>query len=83
MLAFPSMLINAANSAGIKTPDNPDEYNAAEFPHFYVFCQLQLCKRMGDWQEHWRNARVIALVPDDEIRKISAAELVEKYGFSF
>lgn len=36
------MLVNPAKAAGMKVPDDPDNYNKEEYPHFFVFevCQL-------------------------------------------
>lgn len=48
MLAFAGLLSSAAREAGIKLPpeellDDPDEsWDSDEYPHFTVFCNLQL-----------------------------------------
>lgn len=63
MLAFSSMLVSAAKKAGMAVPPDPDEFDADSFPHFQVFCLVQLGRacRPG---EHWDNAKVIASIPD-------------------
>lgn len=78
MLAFPSMLYGAATQAGMKTPEfgDNDEYDREEFPHFAVFCAVQLGRRMSDMSEHWGNAKVIAEIPDDEIRSVTLEDLI-------
>ena len=58
MLAFPGMLVDAAEKAGMKVPQNADEdsWSGNEYPHFYVFCKLQLGRIMRPG-EHWENAK--------------------------
>jgi len=79
MFAFPSMLFSACDKAGIKHPKDADNYDADEYPHFHVFCKLQLGRRM-QIGEHWENAKVIASIPEDEIRTITLPEILAK-GF--
>jgi len=75
MMAFPSMLVGAAAKAGMKVPPDADDFDAAEFPHFAVFCNVQLCRpvRMG---EHWDNAKVIAAIPDEKIMQVTLMEMI-------
>lgn len=78
MLAFPSMLTSAAEQAGMKFPSDPDDFSPEEFPHFQVFCSVQLGRRMNDLSEHWDNAKVIAAIPDEEIKKVSLDDLIDR-----
>jgi len=82
MLAFPGMLVKPALNANMKTPKDPNNYNAMDYSHFHVFCNMQLGKRMGYPSEHWDNAKVIADIPESEIMKITLSDLIER-GFSF
>jgi hypothetical protein len=75
MMVFPEMLVDAAKQAGMKTPDDPDQFDANEYPHFQVFCNVQLCRPIT-WGEHWDNAKVVAKVPDDKIRETTLEELI-------
>jgi hypothetical protein len=78
MLAFPGMLVDAAKQAGIKTPPNPDDFSKVkdEYPHFYVFCELQLGHTLyNGMTSHWDNAKIIADIPDDKIRTITCGEI--------
>ena len=75
MMAFPGMLVPAAEQAGMKVPEDPDEFDAEEFPHFQVFCNAQLCRPMTPG-EHWENAKVIAEIPDAEIRMLTLPDLI-------
>lgn len=78
MMAFPGMLMEAAKQAGMKVPSDPDKYNMQEFPHFYVFCEVQLGRSLTSWTEHWDNAKVVAKVPEKEIRTITVQGLIDK-----
>lgn len=77
MIAFPEMLIGPATQAGMKTPDDPENFDPEEYPHFQVFLNIQLGAPLPSPNSHWVNAEVIAAIPDLEIRKISLDELVE------
>ena len=76
MIAFPDMLISAAEKAGIKVPPNTDLYDAHEYPHFSVFCNAQLGKPMPYMGCHWDNAYVIAKIPIDKIKLLNMQELI-------
>lgn len=83
MLAFPSMLGSAAEKAGINVPnfENLEDdwhFDPEEFPHFHVFCIAQLGRPMVSMGEHWENAKVIAAIPDDEIRSVSLEYLLDR-----
>lgn len=82
MMAFPDMLVGAAEKAGMKVPPNPDDFDPKEYPHFQVFCNAQLCRRMSNMGEHWGNAKIIAAISDEDIFKVSLADLLEM-GLSY
>lgn len=76
MLAFAGMIAKAAEDAGIKVPNEPDgDFDKDEFPHFAVFCNVQLCRAMTDPAEHWGNAHIIAKIPNDQIRNVTISHL--------
>lgn len=77
MLAFPSMLVGAAKAAGINLPDNIEEYDPNEFPHWHVYLSCQLGTAMPRPDSHWNNARVVADISDKKIKKITGAQLLE------
>lgn len=77
MLAFPGMLVEAAKQAGMKVPKDPDDFKPEKFPHFQVFCNVQLGRAMTSWTEHWDNAKVVAKVPEKEITTIKMPKLIE------
>jgi hypothetical protein len=76
MMILESMLIDAAGKAGMKVPPDADEFDAAEFPHFRVFCNLQLCRPMKMDGEHFRNAEVIAQIPEERIKTMKLADFL-------
>ena len=78
MLAFPTMITQAAADAGIAVPADPDHFETEEFPRFYLFCCAQLGRPMQDPGAHWANAKVIAAIPEDEIKTVTFEALIEK-----
>lgn len=85
MIAFPSMLLNPAREAGMKTPDDvPNEdlsnVDKEQYDHFYVYCCMQLGAPMPSPSSHWDNAKVIAAIPAEKIRTMKPADII-KLGF--
>jgi len=84
MIAFPGMLLEPARQAGMATPSAPRwdgedlESIKDEFPHFYVFCRLQLGRSMSSWNEHWENAEVIADIPEDELKQMDPMDFIRR-----
>jgi hypothetical protein len=77
MIAFPGMLVEAAKQAGMKVPDEPDgEWNVEEYPHFSIFCNVQLARRVR-WGEHWDNAKVVAAIPQEKLSTVTLSQLIE------
>ena len=82
MIVFPQMLSNAAEQAGMKIPpslgDKDFDVEACReaFPHFFVFCCVQLGRpcRHG---EHFENAKVIARLTDEQIVSVTLKQLIE------
>ena len=87
MMAFPCMLTDAARVAGMKVPDfagNCGDIRDVEgvkdqYPHFYVYCVLQLCRPIT-WGKHWNNASIVASIPEDSLRTMCEDDFV-KLGF--
>ena len=76
MIAFPEMLVDSATKAGIKVPSDVTEYDKNTYPHWYVFCTLQLGQPMPYWSVHYDNAKVIAGISDDKLKKLTLDEVV-------
>jgi len=82
MFAFKGMIANAAEEAGMKVPADADgKWDPKEFPHFNVFCMVQLGCAMYPG-EHWNNAKVIASIPDDKIKTATVEDLIEAGYYS-
>lgn len=77
MIAFPAMLVLAAEKAGIDTPKNPEEYDPQEYPLWHLFCNAQLGQPMPYAGCHWDNAHIIAQIPLDKLKTITFEELKE------
>lgn len=79
MIAFPIMLVEAAYQANMSVPPDPDKFEEVkdEYPHFYVYCILQLARpiRMG---EHWDNAKVIAGIPLQQLKTMNLEDFIAK-----
>lgn len=76
MIVFPSMLFEAAAQAGMKHPEE-DDFKPEDFPHFNVFCNVQLCRPVR-WGEHWENAKIIAAIPESELKTLMLQDLLDK-----
>jgi len=79
MLAFPSMLENPAIQAGMSVPLNSDDFdkNKEKYPHFFVFCLMQLGRSMPRPSSHWDNAKIIAEIPIEKISSITIGEILD------
>jgi hypothetical protein len=77
MMGFEGMLVDAAIAAGMKVPPDPDNtpYRKEDFPHFWVFCRLQL-NRAIQWGEHWENAKVIANIPEEKLKTMTLEHFI-------
>lgn len=77
MIAFPEMLVGPAKKAGMIVPENAREFDPNKYPHFQVFCKIQIGISMPSPTAHWDNAEIIVKIPDDKIKKITMAELID------
>lgn len=77
MIAFTDMLIIPAKASGMKVPDNAEDYSPEEYPHFYVYERCQIGSPMPNPNSHWNNAKLISIIPDDEIKTVCFADLLE------
>jgi hypothetical protein len=79
MLAFPGMLLSAAAAAGMKAPSRKkaDDYSFdnEKFPHFAVFCTLQLNRSMQPG-EQFENAKIIAAIPVDKLKTMTLEDFL-------
>lgn len=84
MIAFAGMLTEAGRQAGMKVPHDPDgeDWIPDEYPHFDVFCKMQLGKPVRYHGEHWDNAKIVADIPEDRIREVTFNDLLA-LGFTY
>ncbi len=80
MIAVRALLAGPAREAGIKLPDDLDEFDLEEYPHWAAYCVMQLGRRIPSMTEHWSNAKIVAAIPDDKIKLITRHE-IEELGF--
>lgn len=82
MIAFATMLERPAKEAGISVPADPDNFEAEKeaFPHFFVFCAMQLGAPMPHASAHWENAKVIAAIPETELKSLTGDDIITR-GF--
>lgn len=64
MLAFPGMLVAPAEKAGIQVPEDPNNFDSDDYIRFAIFCQA-----------HWANAKIIASIPEDQLKTITMGDL--------
>jgi hypothetical protein len=76
MIAFPGMLVSHADSAGMKVPEDPDNFDANKYPHFSVYLTWQIGRPIIRNTSHWDNAKIIADIPEDKIKLITYGELI-------
>lgn len=83
MLVFESMIAKAAQEAGMKVPpdelldeEKPENYTE-EYPHFHCFCVLQLGRAMTGPTEHWENAKVIAAIPEEQLKTMKVEDFAK------
>lgn len=78
MLAFPIMLVDAAEQAGIAIPPenqiNDASYDRNQYPHWHVLCITQLGRRMQHG-EHFDNAVNLAKIDVETLRTMDVAAL--------
>lgn len=76
MMILPSMLLDAAQQAGMKCPelDENETFDKEQFPHFHLFCNAQL-NRPITWGNHWNNAKIIAAIPENQVKTITWDDL--------
>lgn len=82
MMVYPGMLVGAAEDAGMKVPPDTENYDPKEYPHFDLFCLLQLARPM-QWGEQFDNAKILAEIPIEELRKMTVKQLVLEKGFAY
>lgn len=82
MLVFEVMIAKAAAEAGMKVPPgdqlDTEQWEDNDYPHFRVFCNIQLCRAISRPDQHWDNAKVIKQIPEEEIRQVTLKDLAQR-----
>lgn len=76
MIAFPNMLLAPAKRAGMSVPDNADDFDIDQYPHFNIYCLVQLGASLPYASAHWDNAHVVAIIPMDKIKTVTMNDLI-------
>lgn len=84
-LAFPSMLIvHMGEDHGIDIPEDTHAIDMAspgslalEFPHWYVFVKLHICRPV-DTDHIAHNAKIIGSLTTEEIKKFTFQDFIDK-----
>lgn len=77
MFAFPGMFGPHIKDSNLKLPEDFESYNPEQYPHFHVFMLTHLCQPI-EIQALEDNANIIAAISDDEIKKVTFEQLIEK-----
>jgi len=86
MIAYAGMLLEPARQAKMKVPQESmiDERDLSplreHYPHFFVYCMLQLGQPMPYPTAHWENAKVVAGFSEADVRCMTPEQFV-KAGF--
>lgn len=80
MLMLPELLIEAAQEAGMKTPEDCNNFDFDTYPHFCIFCKVQLGIPVT-WGNHWDNAKIIAKIPQEKLQTLTYEDLLN-LGFN-
>lgn len=77
MIIHPYALVEPAEAAGIRVPDDPINYRKSAYPYWTVFVACQLYAPMPTPNSHFENARIIASISYGEILTITPERLIE------
>ena len=83
MIAFRGMLLEPAKQSGMKVPEDADNFDYDEYPHFSVFCAVQIGAAMPYPTAHWENAKVIAEIPEEKVRTITWEEILPQVATGY
>lgn len=73
---FEGMLVNYIPDEFLSMlPENIEEYDKNEYPHWYVFCQLHLGRPI-DTDDLENNAKIIFGLSEKEIRTMTIDQLI-------
>lgn len=76
MIAVPGLLARPAEEAGIKLPPDLRNFSHDDYPHWAVYCNMQLGRPMPVPTAHWDNAKVVASIPDTLIMEVTNQDVI-------
>ena len=74
---FPGMLYNHIKTSNLKLPDNLENYNPEEYPHYHVFKILHV-GYIIDITSLKDNANIIAEISTEDIKNVTIEQLINK-----
>jgi len=86
MIACPELLVKPAQDAFIPIPENLEDYDVEEYPHWHVYLMLQLGSSMPDARAHFHNAHVVSRISDEDIFDLTGNDAINrgfKVGYSY
>lgn len=76
MFMFPRMFYTHIKDSNLKIPNDFENYNPEEYPHFHVFMLTHLGQPI-DITALEDNANIIAEIPEENIKGVSFNDLLE------
>jgi hypothetical protein len=76
MFMFPGMFYNHIKDSKLKMPEDFENYNPEDYPHFHVFMLTHLGQPL-DIAALEDNANIIAGIPKENIKSVSFSDLLE------
>ncbi len=83
MIAFPGMLVGPAKEAGMKVPDDPEDFIAEDYVRFQIYLAFQLGAPLPYPSAHWDNAKIIADLTDEELQTVTVGEMMGRLALGF
>lgn len=77
MFMFPGMFYNHIKDSKLKMPEDFENYDPEEYPHFHVFILTHLGQPI-DIAALEDNANIIADIPENTIKSVTLNDLMEK-----
>lgn len=77
MFMFPGMFYNHIKDSKLKMPEDFENYDPEEYPHFHVFILTHLGQPI-DITALEDNANIIADIPENAIKSVTLNDLMEK-----
>ena len=77
MFMFPGMFYNHIKDSKLKMPEDFENYDPEEYPHFHVFILTHLGQPI-DIAALEDNANIIADIPENAIKSVTLNDLMEK-----